>query len=496
MVKAIGCIGAAVSPSGLELVELRRHVQFGFQISPKRVTGRRIVGSVHVVHGQGFQERLREKAVAFNVFIGPGANKRVVPNGDRGRKRMFNSIVQTQTVFGQMPRSVCVRLGLAVQGIVHRPGSEQYRRNGVAPFFYFGVHAIEFTTRGSKIRAVLEYGHMTTPRDQALALFAYSNATGEWPETAFAQWQACADIAAWNQLEEAWQREGNPESFSWKILKMAVEAFSQRSGMRPLTVLDNFLYPPGVVVQEGYWLDWQTDADKADVFLTAQKWTEAAVAESTLNGDPDDVDGLKDHAHMLLRLAVSTDNMPLWRNAPEACVAYLDWDSAMPMLNWSSVKPLLLSDIQRIPVGERSLSMVEMLLKASAKEWHNVARCIEFEGGPGLWAQHVFSGGPRDMEFRRKRAWNNMKLDGVDAWALVQYVRPAPSFEESLNEMERAKFVMPHEPWARQWWMQCVLGMDYAQAYSMACCIRAPIFVDDVYQVNASLFEGDDNVLS
>ena len=89
-----------------------------------------------------------------------------------------------------------------------------------------------------------------------------------------------------------------------------------------------------------------------------------------------------------------------------------------------------------------------------------------------------------------------MKLDGVDAWALTQYIRPNKLFEASLEELGGHKRVLEHERWARQWWIQCMLGMDKEQAYQLARQIKSSAQVDELYPVDVLLFATEHGVLS
>ena len=330
---------------------------------------------------------------------------------------------------------------------------------------------------------MLKLQHMNDPSyDRALALFAKAHNTGVWDGTAFSAWLEGANTHAWNQLEEAWQREGSPETFSWPVLKQAVETFSRTYCAPPFATLSAFLFPPGVVYQEGHWLDWQTDATKADIFITAQTWMEQVQWV------------FSEQAASLLKIAVLTDNMQLWRQAPDKCLQDLDWDMGQRLLNRCGVEKLLVSDIERIPGNKNKSSRLDLMLTAVSFERRAVARCLELKAGPGLWLQHIFSS-EKNMEIRRKFAWNNMMLDGVDAWAMSQYVRPATSFEASFKGMSGYKPVREHDTWARQWWVQCMLGMDYAQAYSMACCVRTPLVQDETYPVDALLSSSDSEML-
>lgn len=332
---------------------------------------------------------------------------------------------------------------------------------------------------------MLKLQRMNNPSyDRALALFSNANSTGMWDDAAFSAWLAGANTHAWNQLEEAWQREGNPEKFSWPVLKRAVKTFSSTFCAPPFETLIAFFFPPGVVYQEGHWLDWQTDEVKKDIFRTAQGWMEQSSV------------GLEEQAGALLLLAVVTDNMPLWRQAPEKCIKELDSDEGMRLLNSVGAEHLLVSDIERVPTNLPNVSMVEQMLKAVQYERRAIARCIELKAGPGMWLQYIFSGNERSLEGRRMTAWNNMKLDGVDAWAMSQYIRPATSFEASFEGMSGYKLVREHDTWARQWWVQCMLGMDYAQAHRMACCVRTPLVQDETYPVDELLSSSDREMLS
>ena len=319
--------------------------------------------------------------------------------------------------------------------------------------------------------------------DCALALFAAAHRTGVWDETAFSAWLAGANTHAWNQLEEAWQREGNPETFSWPVLKRAVEKFSSAFCAPPFATLSTFLFPPGATYQEGHWIDWQTDSVKAEIFTTAQAWMERAEW------------GFSEQAASLLKIAVFTDNMQLWREAPEKCLQDMEWNTGQRLLNWYGAEKLRVSDIERIPGNKGKSSQLDLMLTAVQFERRAIARCIELKAGPGLWLQHIFSS-DENMESRRKFAWENMKLDGVDAWAMSQYFRPATSFEASFEGMSGYKPVRAHETWARQWWVQCMLGMDYAQAHSMACRVCTPLAQDETYPVDALLLFSDSAMLS
>lgn len=325
--------------------------------------------------------------------------------------------------------------------------------------------------------------------DHACALFEKANSTNLWDSNAFAGWLAGANTQSWNYLEEAWQRSGTPATFSWEILKTALKRYGQTRHATPLSTLTEFLFPPGIAYQEGHWMDWQTDAVKAEIFTTAQEWMRTDRIK-TVNWN------CQDKPLSLLRIAVLTKNLPLWRQVPKECIDNLEWKISMYWLNVSGIENLFISDIERIPEDKSKSSLVDIMLQAVQFEWRTIARCIELEAGPGLWLQYVFSGSKASFEGRRRTAWNNMKLDGIDAWAMSQYVLTAPSFEASFDGMNGYKSVREHETWARRWWTQCMLGMDYEQAYSMACHVRTPLVLDETYPVDELLLSDQSALLS
>lgn len=106
---------------------------------------------------------------------------------------------------------------------------------------------------------------------QERAMFAQAHAVDVWNDDLFLGWLANANAHAWNRLEDAWQYEGNPASFSWPVLKNAVETYSNKFHASPLATLGCFLFPPGYSHgKEGDWLDWQDNRIKEDIFRTAQ----------------------------------------------------------------------------------------------------------------------------------------------------------------------------------------------------------------------------------
>ena len=246
----------------------------------------------------------------------------------------------------------------------------------------------------------------------AKSIFAQAYKTDNWNAEAFAVWRLSASTPSWNRLEVAWQEEGCPKAFSWPILKEAVEASARSFCSPPLEMLGAFLYSPDTQSgYEGYWLDWQTDEVKADIYRTAQTWMEQAAL------------GLNEQAWILLRIAISSKCMPQWRGAPEKCVSEMDWYTGMRFLNTCSLETLTVPDIERIPFNNVSAentrpfhnTLIGTMLKSCDSHWRTVARCIEDKAGPGLWLTYVLSGDKNVMEAKRKVAWNNMKLDGVDA---------------------------------------------------------------------------------
>ena len=327
----------------------------------------------------------------------------------------------------------------------------------------------------------------------ARTIFAEAQATGPWNTEAFSAWRLKANMQDWEHLERAWQSEDCPESFSWSVLKEAVEQSACRVRCAlPLPTLGTFLFPRDTVVHEGFWLDWQTDDVKKNVYQTAQHWTEAATSE------------LDEHAQLLLRIAVSSSCMPEWRAAPNKCVENINWYDGMRTLNGCTLTQLIITDIERIPLNNTPVgnegplhnTLISTMIKSCNSNWKTVARCIEDKAGPGLWLTYVLSGDKKFMESRRAFAWNNMKLDGVDAWAMSQFIRPAASFEQSFDGMLGYKPVLQYKEWAHQWWLQCVLGMDSAQALDMVRSIHSGVRAPESFEVNAALLSSDNCAVS
>lgn len=205
---------------------------------------------------------------------------------------------------------------------------------------------------------------------------------------------------------------------------------------------------------------------------------------------------------MLLHLAVSTKNMPMWRKASNKCVAELGWSKGMYGLNACSLDVLTVADIERVPfnnVVERKdpfhKTLIGTMVESFTLNWRTVARCIENKAGPGMWLQYVLSAEPHGMQERRMTAWTYMQLDGVDAWAMHQFNHTAPTFEGSFEGARHFHPVDPYKEWAHQWWMECVLGMDRAQALNLARNIRTLVRPPDTFEVNPSVFADSAPVL-
>lgn len=307
-------------------------------------------------------------------------------------------------------------------------------------------------------------------------MFANARTSGVWDDAVFSQWLVNADTHDWHQLEGAWQREENPSAFTWSTLKKGVEDYAAMFSAPPLCVFSSFVFSPEIQCTEGDWIHRQEDTVLNDVYRTAQFWMETSTSS------------LDNQAWQLLRLAIRTNNMPAWRQAPEKCVAEMDWRKGVYELNSCDKDQLSIEDIVRIPTGSPNSSLIDAMLKCYQTNTRVVARCIEQQGGPGLWLQHVLGGSENGMLSRRYTAWQNMQLDGVDAWAMVQYFRPATSFEASLDGVGGYKSVQAYEHWAKQWWVQSALGMDPKQACAMSCHIRSPQpTVDETYAVDGLL---------
>lgn len=311
---------------------------------------------------------------------------------------------------------------------------------------------------------------------------------GQWNASLFSTWLRQANLTAWGSLEAAWQGARCPDVFSWPLLKQGLVDWSKPFGASPLEALSSFLYPGSSPLgYEGYWLNWQTDETKTEIYRTAQTWMESSTF------------GFDVQAEALLKLALNTGNMRAWREAPGMCVEHLDWCKGMMALNAAPMNTLVLDDVLRIPwngVPEsiRPHDSVGLMLKCYQGPWRAVGRYVENKAGPGLWVQFVYDNlDIAGVERRRQFAWSTMQPDGLDAWALIQSVQPAPSFEQSLHGIVAfGDAVAKYEHWARCWWVQCTLGMSPENGVLLARAIREPEFPSTLAGVDSSIFANVD----
>lgn len=329
---------------------------------------------------------------------------------------------------------------------------------------------------------------LTSCREEAGLLFANVH-TNEWPEDHVEAWvqEAGNHLSVWETLEEAWQRAGCPDAFTWPILRQGVLHCSTRLNISPLETLNAFLFPPQAPVgYEGFWLDWQTEETKKDVYRTAEMW----MASTT------DWDG---QAVALLNLARDTRCMEEWYCGPLQYVKHLDWYKAMMLLNCMPADILKPKHILRVPWNGVPLSQrgaedqraMHVMAKCSKNSFRNVARCLEDRAGPGLWLHYVLDGPVDSLEDRRRLAWNAMRLDGLDAWALAQFYKPSSSFEQSLDGIASSVYstaVVRHSEWAHRWWIQCALGMTMDVAIGQIRAIHSVEAMRTMEHVDTTLF--------
>lgn len=300
---------------------------------------------------------------------------------------------------------------------------------------------------------------------QAISVFRAAKDSGVFDSKAFGHWRRNATRASWRRLEDAWQKEGCPAAFTWSILHQEVLTFAGTYDMDPLLVLGDFLYPPPQRTgAEGNWLDWQDNSVKKDIYDVAQAWVEKAKQS------------LENQTWMLLHLAIDSHQLDAWQQAPERCVAQLDWYKGMYALNFCDPARLTLAAISRVPSPTTEpMSWPNCMVQTAEAKWRNVSRCIELQAGPGLWVQYVMEGEPLRYTQRRQTTWTHLKLDGLDAWALEQYHAPSASFQDSFKTGRFDNVLAQHEAWAHQWWIECVLGMSKERAAELARNVHSPV---------------------
>ena len=307
--------------------------------------------------------------------------------------------------------------------------------------------------------------------------------TGVWDENHFFDWLKEATVEDWTEVEELWQRAHCSELLNWPALRQSLECTARKEDVSPLHVLGAFLYPSNGMGYEGYWLDWQKPEIRKEVYRTAQTWLER-VPQPTAQ-----------QALTLLNIARDAQCMAEWRIAPEGCVASLEWLAGMRALNYrATLDDLNLEDIRRVPTHdlfEGGPVDAWAMVKCYDENYRVVARCLEVHAGPGLWIKYVMNGTERGVEYKRRLAWQYMKLDGVDAWALSEYIQPSALFEQSVEQLGSEHEIHHYLTWARGWWLECQLGMTPVRALSLAEHIPRGSNVEPVvefHDVSHSLF--------
>ena len=297
-----------------------------------------------------------------------------------------------------------------------------------------------------------------------LEQFRLEARAGVWDENLFSYWLKEATVSDWATLEELWQRAHCSDLLNWSLLRSSLEYTAQKENVSSFDALSSFLYPAHGLGYEGYWLDWQEPEVRSEVYRTAQTWLEC-VSQPTAQ-----------QALVLLNIARDAQCMALWRTAPDSCVASLEWHHGMRALNHrASLDDLNLDDIRRVPTHhlfDHAPFWESAMVTCYEVGFRTVARFLEIQAGPGLWIQYVMDGSARGYEMKRRRAWENMKLDGVDAWALSEYIRPSASFEKSLADLGDRHTIHDYSAWAKRWWIECQLGMPPMHALALAKAIQ------------------------